>query len=786
MFRIGIMLLFVCLTITLLNAQDFYDINTINTVEISFEQDDWEHILHIFQLLGNDERLTGTATINGVVFDSVGVRYKGNSSYSPHHAKNPFNIKLDYIIDNQLLGNYGTLKLSNGFKDPTFIREALSYEIARNYMPASKSNFVNLYINGVLIGLYASNQDVDKHFMSSHFNCNNQTRIKGELNYAGNNVVVWDYIDADSSSYHNFYELESDYGWEDLINFLDTYNNNSSNMNTVLNVDSHLWFLAFQNLLVNLDSPINFGHNYYLFQDNSNRFNPVLWDLNESFGVFTHLLTGEQLDTTQLQNLDPLLFLTHPNYPIIGRVLSIAENQRKYVAHMRTIIDECFVNGWYETRANELQDIIENDLINDSNRFYSMNDFETNVTDLIYVQTGPGGYQPLIGITYLMEARITYILNTAIFQGVIPSISEIAHAPETCEPGDTIFLTARVEDAVTATLGYRQNENCPFTQIEMADDGAHGDQAAGDGIYGASFELTYGNLQYYIYAENQDQGIFSPERAEYEYHQLEVTAPTGNIVINEINYHSSDDFNTEDWIELYNPESETIDISGWQFMDENDDHVFVIPDNTELISNGFLVLVQNTELFTSLFPGVDNFLGDIGFGFSGGGELLRLFDANSDLIDYVEYSDTSPWPTEPDGGGASLELINPLSDNALPESWVASNDYGSPGMANELSIDEELVSVRPIQLSVYPNPFNPRTTISFSVINQPDYIDVSIYNIRGQHVVCLLKDQLAPGTHKIQWSGKNDINDKVASGIYFACVQSANHGKAVKKIMLLK
>ncbi len=162
-------LLFLLVVATNAFCQDFYDIETINTVELIFAESNWDEILDSLRLAGDEDRLAATAIINGEQFDSVGVRYKGNSSYNPMNVKNPLNIKLDYILDDQLLEGYGTLKLANCFKDPSFIREAVSYEIGRKYMAASQSNFANVHINGELIGLYSSVQDVDKYFLRTHF-----------------------------------------------------------------------------------------------------------------------------------------------------------------------------------------------------------------------------------------------------------------------------------------------------------------------------------------------------------------------------------------------------------------------------------------------------------------------------------------------------------------------------------------------------------------------------------------------------------------------------------------
>ncbi len=182
---------------------------------------------------GDEERLMGAVTINGQEFDSIGVRYKGNSSYSANQIKNPLNIKLDYIIDDQKIEGYGTLKLANVYKDPSFVREVLSYEIARKYFPSSQSNFANVYINGTHLGLYTNDQDVDKFFMQTHFNSDENARVKGEITgnvMPGDMGGVWEYFGTDSTDYYEKYAMESDYGWQELVWFLDTLNNSTDDI----------------------------------------------------------------------------------------------------------------------------------------------------------------------------------------------------------------------------------------------------------------------------------------------------------------------------------------------------------------------------------------------------------------------------------------------------------------------------------------------------------------------------------------------------------------------------
>ena len=158
------------------------------------------------------------------------------------------------------------------------------------------------------------------------------------------------------------------------------------------------------------------------------------------------------------------------------------------------------------------------------------------------------------------------------------------------------------------------------------------------------------------------------------------------VVINEINYRSSDQFNPEDWLELHNPTNQTIAIGLWIFKDNN--NVFTIPENTILSAGDFIVLCKDAAAFESQFPGVTNFIGNFGFGLSGGGELLRLFDSNGQLVDKVEYNDIAPWPTEPDGTGPTLALINPFLENDMSSNWAASNGTGTPGEINSVDDDK--------------------------------------------------------------------------------------------------
>lgn len=102
--------------------------------------------------------------------------------------------------------------------------------------------------------------------------------------------------------------------------------------------------------------------------------------------------------------------------------------------------------------------------------------------------------------------------------------------------------------------------------------------------------------------------------------------------------------------------------------------------------------------------------------------------------------------------------------------------------------EEELLINTTQILGIYPNPFNPQTTISFSLKDRAE-VKLSIYNIRGQKVRTLVNNTIEAGIHEITWNGKDDNNKNVSSGIYFSVFDVDDNGSdytSVKKVILLK
>ena len=248
-----------------------------------------------------------------------------------------------------------------------------------------------------------------------------------------------------------------------------------------------------------------------------------------------------------------------------------------------------------------------------------------------------------------------------------------------------------------------------------------------------------------------------------------------NLVINEINFKSSDDFNPGDWVELYNPNQDDINISGWILKDNNDSNEFIFPDGTIISGYNYLVIVRNSDDFSELYPEIDYFIGEFDFGLSASGDAVRLFDSDLIIHDEVYYESTSPWPTLSDGDGYTLELINPSYDNSLPSSWSNINYHGSPDAVNSATAsvsEEDLMYTR-----VYPNPFVESLYILFE-LNVSDFVTVDIYDLKGSLVNNLFSGILNSGMNRI-----NKNLEKLTKGIYILKIKTRSGVTQTEKII---
>lgn len=218
------------------------------------------------------------------------------------------------------------------------------------------------------------------------------------------------------------------------------------------------------------------------------------------------------------------------------------------------------------------------------------------------------------------------------------------------------------------------------------DDGTNGDSIAGDHIWTCQQELVVDNgTNTWEWGLNDSEHNWIAGNWQFtvpdtnSQTQSWIVPTTPAIVINEIMYNSPGA--DEEWVELYNNTSASIDLENWKLLDNDASHTpIIIPAGYSIDAGGYFT-IQITD--NGNFPFTPDYDGSGNFGLGNGGDAVRIWNADGILVDIVVYDDSSPWPTEPDGDGPTLALIDPNYDNSLPGSWLASEqDGGTPGALN--------------------------------------------------------------------------------------------------------
>lgn len=635
-----------------LSAQSFFDANTIQEIRIYFSMPNWDYQMDTSKWGADGYVMADSVKINGQLMSQSGVKYKGNSSYDSTAIKNPLNISLDEYVNQDYMG-VSTIKLSNQYLDPSLIREVLAYSILGNYMVVPKANFASVYINDNWIGIYTNTQTIDKSFCAENFQFSKGTFFKCNpiLNPSPSTKSNLKYIDGDSTSYFNFYELKSGSGWSELVALCDSIINHPEALPAMMDMDRFIWMLAFDNAMINLDSYMGvFAQNYYLYKDGTRRFNPIVWDLNMCFGGFPYIGGGGTsmgaLTIADQQQLTGNAHATDAYWPMIKWIQSHPTYKKMYWAHLKTIVEEMVQSGVYMNLAANYQAIIDNLAAQDPNLFFDYTAFQNGMST-----SANSGTYLIPGIQTLMEGRLAYLSGTTEWNYSAPDIQPLT--PSAVDVGMDANIQAVVGNSNEVYLGYRFFNGDAFVRIQMWDDGLHNDAGAGDGIFGVDVPMSSGQMQYYFYAQNGNAGMFSPVRAEHEFYILSASFNNASVpVFNEcVSSNVTGSFNSfgdySDWIELKNNGNYAVSLSGYYLSDNASNLQKFAFNEADFIAPQGRVMVWGDDRF-------ENGVIHCHFGINNLGDTLYLSNLQGVIVDSVVIENVpidSSWARCPDGTG---------------------------------------------------------------------------------------------------------------------------------------
>mgnify|MGYP006272641867 FL=1 len=499
-------------------TDDLYAEDVIQDFTLEFAEDNWRFILDSLRFNG-DEMLEGELTINGQEFPGVGVRIRDTHSFKPGEKRNNLHIQLNYTDADQHYQGYPSLKLSTALRDPSMVREVLGFAIARDYMPAPKANYAKLLINDEYYGLMVNIEPVDsapfleRYFSSTEGSLFLSDPVNDEDLPAGcskRNFGALLYESNTDCYAANFRVIQggSVKPVQDLARYL---SDSERNVEEILHVDRTLWMLAFNNVVVNLDSYSGQkSPNYFLYEDADGLLSPIIWDLNLAFGSFKNTGRGSDLSIKELQQLDPLLHADHNARPLISKLLEVEAYRKIYLSHIRTILNDYFVNEVYKERIETLQENIRVPLITDRNRYYTSDEFANSLTETI------GELSRIPGLVSFMDKRASWLKKTPELIVVPPQFGRITYKEReqfSRERVETFHIQVPLDQYTREVhIAYRFGSEGPFTVSKMADDGNSFDEKAGDHIFGIILDPPSGKktLEFYLKATNARAVSFSP------------------------------------------------------------------------------------------------------------------------------------------------------------------------------------------------------------------------------------------------------------------------------------
>ncbi len=381
-----------------------YDPNVVRTIFIQFESAEWESELEAFY--NTDVDVPATVVVDGTTYAGVGVHFRGNSSYRqvPAGYKRSLNLAFDHTNARQSLLGYSSLNLLNSHEDPTFLRPILSQDIARDYLPALKSNLVRVVINAENWGIYINNQQFNREFLKEWFPSNRGARWKVPGSPRGRGGL--EYFGDDVRAYKRTFEIKSDddpKAWADLMQLTKVLNqtpleNLESALAPVLDIDGALRFLAVDLALNNGDGYWTRASDYTLFQDTQGRFHVIPGDMNETFseGGRGFGFGG----VTPSASLDPLVGLNDSSKPLRSRLLAVPALRAKYLGYVRQIAEKWLDWKRLGPLAERYQSLIVAEVRDDPRKLDNFQEFPADM---------PGAFD----LRSFVERRRAYLLGYA-------------------------------------------------------------------------------------------------------------------------------------------------------------------------------------------------------------------------------------------------------------------------------------------------------------------------------------------------------------------------------------
>lgn len=542
-----------------------YDDTMVNKIYITMAADSLEEMYdaleneHEYAIQFVYDRGTQQDTLQ-----EVGFRLRGNTSL--YSAKKSFKVSFNTYNPGRTYEGAKKINLVGNHNDPTMAREKIYFDIY-NYMglPMRRVGFVEVYINTTYYGVYTVVEEYDDIWLRDRYGDDSGVLLKciygSTLTYNGTNTASYPTYEQQNHEQINMKD--------ELVMLTDILNNTPladlpCALEPIFDIDQ---FLRIYALDISTGHWDNYGanqNNYFLYRDAiTGQFKFLSYDCDNVLGVDWLGIDWADRDVYDW-NFD--------GRPMVERLLQIDRYRDRFSNYIRDIATIIMDTNYWYPHIDAIRDLIAPSALADLYRTY---DYGYTYTDFLngFDTDNIDGHCPY-GIKNFIALRNDFTLD----QAEITAIDPVGYFPS----ADPIFLQTGTpvqwsmhtyDDAeVSSVVMQCSYDNITFTPLTLFDDGAHGDGAAADGVFGASWIPGTANTLYY-YAEVTDNSgnttrvpvCGTLNRA------IGFVAPT--LVINEImpeNNITIPDADGEfpDYVELYNNGNFSIYIGDYFLSDD--------------------------------------------------------------------------------------------------------------------------------------------------------------------------------------------------------------------------
>jgi len=638
--------------------------------------------------------------------------------------------KFDYSFFAERNHNdYKSLVLRNSGNDwaTTAFRDAMMTGLVRNldidrqaYQPAI------VYINGSYWGLLNLREKVNENFLE-----NNHAGVDAnKVDILQNNGEI---VEGTNEHYYN------------MLNFINANNIKDKaiydSVNNLMDVENFLEYQIANIYFDNQDWPGN-NIKFWRPQTELGKWRWIMYDTDFGFGIW---------DNNAYTN-NTLEFALEPNGPgwpnpewstfLLRKLLENEDVKKDFINRFADRLNNEFKSATVQYFIDSLKSNIENEIAYHHQRWQHLWNFDSKVE----VMKSFGNFRP--------QFMRDYISNYFSLNGTATLTVDVSDI----DMGSVCVNTLTLNEFPWSGKYFKKNA---IKVSAIAKPGYEFSYWEGSDSKEPEIILT-------VSKATKLKAVFEETEKEY-----------GAIVINEINYSSSDETDSGDWIELYNTTNADIDLTGYKLSD-SDNNRYEFKSGMVIKKRNYVVICKNLDKFSNVYSTMSNVYDNLGFGLGSEYDILRLFTAENLLVDSVFYLSERPWPVI--NSNQTIGLTTPKSDNALGQNWSASVGWGTPGTHNDYfsKIEKDVQSKERTLASCFPNPAAESTTIRWT-IQSNKHVSINVFNSQGELVHQLFDNNCTKGTFEETWKP----DSKIKSGLYFAQINFSGETIQTLKVVII-